>query len=170
MKLRVKSLLNGLGSVSNVGVVLAEIALVVLLILVFHEVVARYVFNHPTLYSVEISEYLLIFIAFMASGWVMKNNGHVRMSSVINLMPPRLKQVADVLTSIIVLCFCAILVWQGIKSSMMAFKGGYHSSSLLNVPLWIPYAIIPVGSLILALQMIVRIGNTITGLVTKEQS
>ncbi len=170
MKSPWKSLFNGLEIVSSVGVVLAEIALAVLLILVFHEVVARYVFNNPTLYSVEISEYLLIFIAFMAAGWVMKNNGHVRMSSVISLMPLRMRQFADVFTSIIVFCFCAILVWQGMKSSLMAFTGGYHSSSLLNVPLWIPYAIIPLGSLILALQMIVRIGNTIAGLTTKEQS
>ena len=124
MKSPWKSLFNGLEIVSSVGVVLAEIALAVLLILVFHEVVARYVFNNPTLYSVEISEYLLIFIAFMAAGWVMKNNGHVRMSSVISLMPLRMRQFADVFTSIIVFCFCAILVWQGMKSSLMAFTGG----------------------------------------------
>ena len=140
---------------------MAEICLVFLLVLVFHEVIARYVLNKPTLYSVELSEYLLIFLAFMAAGWVLQEEKHVRMQSVINLLPANVRYGFGLFTSAIVLCFCAILVWQGTKASMMAFKGGYHSSSLLNVPLWIPYAIIPAGSLILGLQMIVRIGKMI---------
>lgn len=146
---------------SRFGVILAEICLVLLLVLVFHEVIARYVLNKPTLYSVEISEYLLIFLAFMAAGWVLQEDKHVRMESVINLLPARVRYGFGLFTSTIVLCFCAILVWQGAKASLMALKGGYHSSSLLNVPLWIPYAIIPLGSLILGLQMIVRIGRMI---------
>lgn len=154
---------NGFESLSRVGVILAEISLALLLLLVFHEVIARYLLNKPTLYSVEISEYLLIFVAFMAAGWVMQEDRHVRMNSVIDLLPDGIRKVLEVVTSSIVLCFCAILVWQGAKSSLMAFNGGYHSSSLLNVPLWLPYAIIPVGSLLLGLQVIVRIGKTLTG-------
>lgn len=141
------------------GATLAEICLFLLLALVFNEVIARYVLNKPTLYSVELSEYLLIFIAFMAAGWVLQKNGHVRMHSVVNLMPRRMKTVVELLTSIIVLLFCSILVWKGMGASVMAFKGDYHSSSLLNVPLWIPYAIIPLGSLLLGLQVVVKIGT-----------
>lgn len=144
---------------SRIGATLAEICLVLLLALVFNEVIARYVLNKPTLYSVEISEYLLIFVAFMAAGWVLQKDGHVKMHSVINLMSPNVRRAADIFTSIIVLFFCIIIVWQGGKQSIMAFKGDYHSSSLLNVPLWIPYAIIPTGALLLALQMLVRIVN-----------
>lgn len=144
---------------SRIGAILAEICLVLLLALVFNEVIARYVLNKPTLYSVELSEYLLIFVGFMAAGWVLQKDGHVRMPTVINLMPPNMRRMANIVTSIIVLLFCAILVWQGARSSIMAFKGDYHSSSLLNVPLWMPYAIIPTGSLLLALQMLVRIVN-----------
>jgi len=144
---------------SRIGAVLAEICLVLLLALVFNEVIARYVFNKPTLYSVEISEYLLILVAFMAAGWVLQKDRHVRMHSVINLMPPQVQRALDIFTSIIVLFFCAILVWEGGKSSILAFRGDYHSSSLLNVPLWLPYAIIPTGSLLLGLQMLVRIVN-----------
>jgi len=144
---------------SRIGATLAELCLVLLLLLVFNEVIARYVLNRPTLYSVELSEYLLIFVAFMAAGWVLQKDRHVRMLSVVNLMPPNVRRISDIITSIIVLFFCIILVWQGGKSSLMAFKGDYHSSSLLNVPLWMPYAIIPAGALLLSLQMLVRIVN-----------
>jgi TRAP-type C4-dicarboxylate transport system permease small subunit len=157
MKIFINQILNLFERLSRLGAVLAEICLVLLLILVFNEVIARYVLNKPTLYSVELSEYLLLFVAFMAAGWVMRNERHVRMHSVINLMPANVRHVLDICTSSIVLVFCLILVWEGAEASVMAFAGGYHSSSLLNVPLWIPYAIIPIGSLILSLQILVRI-------------
>lgn len=157
MKNYLNQLFNLFERLSRLGAVLAEICLVLLLILVFNEVIARYVLNKPTLYSVELSEYLLLFVAFMAAGWVMQNERHVRMHSVINLMPVKVRHVLDICTSCIVLIFCLILVWEGAEASVMAFAGGYHSSSLLNVPLWIPYAIIPIGALILSLQIVVRI-------------
>lgn len=156
-----KYLSNSIESISRFGATLAEICLFLLLLLVFHEVIARYVLNKPTLYSVEISEYLLIFVAFMAAGWVLQEDRHVRMPSVVNLLPTRVRYVVGLFTSVIVLLFCSILVWQGAKASLMAFSGDYHSSSLLDVPLWIPYAIIPLGSLILGLQMVVKIGKMI---------
>ena len=146
---------------SRLGAVLAEISLILLLALVFHEVIARYVLNKPTLYSVELSEYLLIFVAFMAVGFVMQQDGHVRMPSLINLMPVKVRRIINLLTSTIVLGFCLVLTWHGAKASLMAFKGGYHSSSLLNVPMWIPYAIIPTGALLLVLQIVVQIGRII---------
>lgn len=161
MKILWNSLSNSFERLSRIGAVLAEICLLLLLALVFHEVIARYVLNKPTLYSVEISEYLLIFVAFMAAGWVLQEDKHVRMQVLVNLMPGKVRYGFALFTSAIVLCYCAILVWQGTKASVMAFKGGYHSSSLLDVPLCIPYAIIPIGALILGLQMVVRIGKII---------
>ncbi len=43
----------------------------------------------------------------------------------------------------------------------MAYIGDYHSSSLVNFPLWIAYSFIPIGALVLGLQFIVRIGERV---------
>ena len=151
----------GIDAACRLGAILAEVCLVLLLALVFHEVIARYILNKPTLYSVEISEYLLIFIAFMAAGWVLKEDKHVRMHAIISLLPVKVRYFAALFTSTIVLLFCCVLVWKGTGASWVAFKGNYHSSSLLEVPLWMPYAIIPLGSLLLALQVLAKIGRMI---------
>jgi TRAP-type C4-dicarboxylate transport system permease small subunit len=143
----------------RLGALASELCLVLLLVLVFHEVVARYLFNKPTTYSVELSEYLLIFLAFMAAGWVLQEDKHVRMQSILHLFPKPIQHLVISLNSCIVLFFCSILVWQGSKAAYIAWRGGYHSSSLLNTPMWIPYLVIPVGSLLLALQLIVHIST-----------
>lgn len=155
--------------INRIGAVLAEIALMLLLLLVFHEVISRYLLDKPTTYSVELSEYLLIFVAFIAAGWVMLQDKHVRMQSFIGLMPARVRNIFLCITSAVVLLFCGILVWQGTKSAIMAFKGGYHSSSLLNTPMWIPYSIIPLGSFLLALAVIVKIRTYFLAAFTKQK-
>lgn len=158
-----KSLANFCERISRFGAVVAEVSLVLLLLLVFHEVIVRYLLDQPTLYSVEISEYLLILVAFMAAGWVLQEDRHVNMPSLVQMLPQKVQRICALLVTLIVLLFCSILVWKGIEASVVAFKGNYHSSSLLNMPMWIPYAIIPAGSLILALQVIVQIGKLIGG-------
>jgi C4-dicarboxylate transporter DctQ subunit len=151
--------------ISLVAEVAAELALAGLLLLVFHEVIVRYVFNSPTLYSVELSEYLLIFVAFMSIGWALKEDHHVQVRFVIDLFPDKVKWVIDICTSILVMVFCAILVWKGSRIALTAYSGSYHSSSLLNFPLWIPYSIIPLGTLVMCLQYIVRVGDRLSALI-----
>ena len=137
--------------------VLAEIGLVGLFLIVFHEVIVRYVFDAPTLFSVELSEYLLILVAFMSIGWVLKEDRHVAVTFVINPLPEKLRLGLKVLTSVLTMGFLAILVWQGGRTVLTAYRGDYHSSSLLEFPMWIPYLLIPLGALVMSLQYIVTI-------------
>ncbi len=152
----VGSALNRLTWLSEV---LGEIALLILMILVFHEVVVRYILDSPTQFSVEISEYLLVFITFMCAGWVLHEDRHVRMVALVDVLPKKAQLVLDVIASIMIIIFCFVLVWKGGRTVIMAYTGGYHSSSLLNVPLWIPYSFIPLGAAVLALQSLVKIGD-----------
>ena len=137
--------------------ILAEIALVILLLLVFHEVVVRYVMNSPTIYTVELSEYLIVFISFMCAGWILKQDGHVTVSFVVSNFPHRVQQYLKLLTSIVTMFFCYIITWYGGKMTLIAFNGNYCSSSLLEFPLWILYSFIPLGAFILMLQYLVKI-------------
>jgi len=144
--------------------VLAEIAVVALLLLVAHEVFVRYVLNAPTQFSVEISEYLLVFIAFASAAWVLRRDRHVRVRFVLNALPPRLRAASEVLGMALLTSFCAVLLWEGGEMAWTAFKGDDRSSSLVAFPLWIPYAFIPLGGLVLGLQALVNLGEALATL------
>lgn len=141
--------------------ILAEIALMGLLLLVSHEVFVRYVLDRPTIFSVEISEYLLVFISFMSIGWVLREDRHVRMLALIHILPRNAQLVMDIFTSVLAMIFCGVLTWKGGQTAVMAYVGDYHSSSLVNFPLWIAYSLIPLGALVLGLQFVVRIGERV---------
>ncbi len=159
-----KKINSGIQRLTWFSEVLAEIALLGLLGLVFHEVIVRYLFDSPTIYSVEISEYLLVFIAFASVGWVLKEDRHVKMPAVIGLAPEKVRLAADIVTSVLALAFCGVLIWKGGYSAFIAYRGDYHSSSLLDFPLWIAYAVIPFGAFVMAAQYLSVIGERIAAL------
>jgi C4-dicarboxylate transporter DctQ subunit len=152
---------SAIGRLSWFSEILAEIALMGLLLLVSHEVFVRYVLDRPTIFSVEISEYLLVFISFMSIGWVLREDRHVRMLALVNLLPKKAQLLLDIVTSMLAIVFCGVLTWKGGQTAIMAYVGDYHSSSLVNFPLWIAYSFIPFGACVLGLQFMVRIGQRV---------
>jgi len=152
-------------TITRLAEILSEVGLAFLMIMVFREVVWRYVFKNPSIFSVELSEYLLVFITFMSAAWVLSEDRHVNMTVLVDRLPKKIRLYLDIVTSILVMVFCSVLIWKGCITVIMAYVGGYHSSSLVNFPLWISYSIIPLGTLILLLQYIIRIGNNIKMLI-----
>ena len=152
---------KGINHLTWLAELLAEIGLIGLLLIVIHEVIVRYVFDSPTLYSVELSEYLLVLVVFMSIGWVLKEDRHVSVTFVVDLLPIKLRLGLKLLTSLLTIVFLGILVWKGLRTTLTAYTGNYHSSSLLDFPMWIPYALIPLGALVLSLQYVVKISELI---------
>ena len=140
-------------------VILAEIAAFVLLILVVREVSFRYLFKAKDIFSVEVSEYLLVFICFMSIAWVLKENRHVKVEVLTVRLPRKGQLVTDIITSILVLCFCSVVAWKGTQVMLWNYHRGFRSSSLVRFPLWIPYFIIVLGIVALALQCVSRISE-----------
>ncbi|WP_461211566.1 TRAP transporter small permease, partial [Desulfocurvus sp. DL9XJH121] len=65
-----QSFIRAVDRLSRFAEILTEIGLVALMLMVFKEVIWRYILDHPSTYSVEVSEYILIFMTFMAAAWV----------------------------------------------------------------------------------------------------
>ncbi|MFP4538284.1 MAG: TRAP transporter small permease subunit [Dichotomicrobium sp.] len=141
---------------------LAQVALVVLLALVAHEVFVRYVLNAPTQFSVEISEYLLVFICFAPAAWILRRDRHVRVSFMLDLLSPRLRARIEAAGMVLVAGFALVLVWKGSEMALTAWQSDDRASSLLGTPLWIPYACIPLGGLALAIAAFAETARLLT--------
>jgi TRAP-type C4-dicarboxylate transport system permease small subunit len=73
---------------SMIGAVAAAAALATIAVSVIIEVIARSVFNSPTLWAVEISTYAIIAAGFLGSAFVLRRGRHLE----INLVTSRLSQ------------------------------------------------------------------------------
>lgn len=143
-------------AISRAAVHIAEILLVVLTGITVYAVIARYLFNSPSLYAVEVSTYLLVAIAWLSIGWVHYEDRHVSVEFAQAKLTGTAKKIAHLISQATVLVFSLVLVWAGCNVVQTAVEKAYKSPSLLKVPLWIPYGFIPIGAALLALIALIK--------------
>src|SRR3546814_19262988 len=99
--------------------------------------VARYLFNSPSLYAVEVSTYILVAITWLSIGWVHYENRHVSVEFAEAKLAGRAKRVAYCISQATAVLFSLVLVWAGHNVVLTAIEKAYKSTTLLKVPIWI---------------------------------
>ena len=153
----INGLLRGINKLSWLGETLAEIGTCVLAVVVIWGVVLTYVFKSSDIFSVEMSEYLLVFICFISIPYILREGRHVRVDALVQLLSPKSRWRVELIASILAMGFCVLVVWKAAGVTLLNYQRGFRSASLVSLPLWIPYLIITLGFLILTLQYIVVI-------------
>lgn len=140
-------LLFGLACLAGAIIVLIELA-------IGFEVIARYFFNRPTRWVVEFSEYGLLFIAFLAGAWVLKEEGHVRVEMLVETLSPALRKRVFVITSIAGALMCATLAWVSATYTWQLYEQGEVLFRSVVIPKWPLLAIVAIGMALLAVQFL----------------
>lgn len=127
-------------------------ACVVLATLVICYAVALRAMGHSTVWQTELAVYLLIFVTFVGGAYGLKHGSHVNVDLLLNRLPPTgrlVLQSAGVLLSLVLI---AAVGWRSFHTWWEATQQGWTSSTAWNPPLTYPYAILPVGMALIALQ------------------
>ena len=91
---------------------LMAVALMIMVVLVFGNVVLRYGFNSSITQSEEISRWLFVWIAFMGSVVALREHTHLGTDALVSRLPPMGKKVCLVLGHLTMLYVC-YLVFNG---------------------------------------------------------
>ena len=150
--------------VSRLSLFFQNIAIVAFIILtasVIYEVIARSVFNKPTIWSLEIVTYMISCVAFFGSAYVLRINKHLEINLLTQLFSNKYKGLMKIFSDTIALLFCLIVFFYGCKLIELSYILGVVSVSELRIPLWIPQLTIPFGFFALSLEFFLRIVKTI---------
>ncbi|RUM95149.1 TRAP transporter small permease [Pseudaminobacter arsenicus] len=142
---------------NRLGMVVAQIVLLSLAVVTTYGVVARYVFGRPSVHVFEISIYLLLIITWLSIGWCMTADRHVSMQALSSVMSTRWKRTAKIISMLSVMVFCGVIIWAGSNQVISSYVRGYRSATLLAFPLWIVYALVPIGAALLILSTVQRL-------------
>ncbi len=107
-----------------VSLVLSRIAMILIAFIVlvmFYEVVARYVFARPTLWANELSLWIASFVFLMAGQYAMQQRSHIRIYIIYDLMPRWMQKASDVISLLLILFFAFALVWGGYADAERRF-------------------------------------------------
>jgi TRAP-type C4-dicarboxylate transport system permease small subunit len=121
------------------------------------EVVARYVFNAPTIWAAELSQLLLIWGTFLGAAMLLRDRQHITITIITGRLGSRGRQFSEALALAIIAVFSVWIAWHGFDIAYDSFTRSRSSGSMMNLPNWIAEAAIPLGFAALALQALLQL-------------
>ena len=138
--------------IGNIAELVLMVLLVVMCIVLFLQVVCRYVFNSPLVWSEELARYLFIWITFIGMGYGVLKHLHIDMSIVYTKFPKKIQKIIQVLVNLFIAgCYGYIL-----PASLKLLKAQHVlRSTTLPVQLSFVVAAVPVGCCLLIVCLII---------------
>jgi len=122
------------------------ISITVMLLIIFLQVIFRYVLHNSLTFSEELARYLFVWTVFLGSAVVAKNNGHITVGALARRLTGAKARYIKIVAYISAMVFVSILFFQGIK--MMILVSFQHSPALGISMSWV-YLAIPVSMFVM---------------------
>jgi TRAP-type C4-dicarboxylate transport system permease small subunit len=128
----------------------------VMLLLGTADVMGRYLFNSPVFGTYEIFGVFLPCIVLLGLAYTQAEHAHVNITMVLELLPPLLQRVFNIITTIIAMVITILIGWFGYALAIRFWNSGKLIDTIL-VPKWIPQLVVPLGALALFLVLTVQL-------------
>ena len=136
-------------------------------LVLFYEVIMRYLFNAPTIWVHETSNYFFGALFVLGGAYTLLHSGHVNVEILYNRMPIRLRAIFDILTSAVFYLMIGVIFWFGIKVAVISVESLETSHTVWGPPVYPMKLLVPIGAGLMLLQGTVKlirdIGSLITG-------
>lgn len=145
---------------------IASYAVLYIMLTLAYEVVARYVFNAPTIWVYEINEYVFCLYVAFSGAFVMLHDSHTNVDILYQKFSPKLKLLINIFAGLCFYSVIGVLLW---KSAFMAWESWEfreESFSLLASPIYPAKMVVPIGTVLFLLQGTAKFIRDVTKLIT----
>jgi len=111
-------------------------------------VVSRYLLYKPIAWSDELGNYLFIWMSFLASSYVMGNDGHVRVTAIESRLPEKARNIVHFVMNLIMFVMFSLYIIPSFK-----MLGKLKLSNMMRVPLSLIYVIMPLSFLLMCVHI-----------------
>jgi TRAP-type C4-dicarboxylate transport system permease small subunit len=139
----------------NLDEYLMILMLAVSTVLIFVQVVMRYVFGYSLSWSEELARYMFVWQTWVSTGYAVKKRRHIRITSLVDLTTGAKRALLELIVLSIWFAFSVFLGYESVLLCKMLYAGGHgQMSTAMGLPMWIAYLSVPVGSIIMAYQVV----------------
>ena len=117
----------------------------------FSQVIARYVFNSGAVWALELTVFLFDWLVLFGVSWGVKINTHIGVDAICSLLPKKGQRVLAVITGGACMAYAGIMLYGAWVYWSKMYKIGLVTADL-DIPRWIPLAILPIGMILLLLR------------------
>ncbi|MBL1421675.1 MAG: TRAP transporter small permease [Alphaproteobacteria bacterium] len=118
------------------------------------EIVLRYFFLSPTVWSRDTVTYLLAGTIFMAAPDVARQNGHVAITILVEKCRPKLRKNLEMTLACVAGVVALGVCWVTFGATFKLFDSGILTLGTVPVPKWWISVFIPIGFLLIGLQFL----------------
>ena len=126
-------------------------------IILFAQVVSRYA-GASLGWSEEVSRHLLVAITFMGGTVAYKRASFIGLKGFGHHLGPAVQQVIVIALQVMTLACFGLIAWFGAGYTV---KAAEHTSSSLQIPMAIPFSVIPIASIIFVVHVLADIARTL---------
>jgi len=136
----------------RVGVGFAYL-LPLLVVVVVLQVVSRYAFRAPFVWTFEMTNFLCGGLSMLGCGYALLHKSHVRIDVLWGRFSERGKAIADLVTFVFLLAFAMTLLWLGIKATWAALQPPWETTITPWSPvIWPVKMLLPIAGFLFLLQ------------------
>lgn len=126
-------------------------------VILFAQVVFRYA-GASLGWSEEVSRHLLVAITFLGGTVAYKRASFIGLQGFGHKLGPTVQQAIVVGLQVLTLACFGVIAWFGLAYTI---KAAEHTSSSLQIPMSIPFAVIPVASVVFVLHVLADMARTL---------
>jgi TRAP-type C4-dicarboxylate transport system permease small subunit len=104
-----------------------------------------------------VTEIFLLYITFLGTAWVFRDDGHVVVDVLLYNLMPGSKKIFEIQNNIIVGIISFVLVYYGTLTTLDHFMRGARNPTILETPIALVTGVIPVGAAVLLLEVVIKL-------------
>lgn len=131
-------------------------------ILLFINILMRYLFLSPIFWAEELTRYLMVWLIFLGAGELAGAEGHISVNVITRFLSPRSNVLLTRLVNLFCFLFCAALTYYSWHHAMRVHSA-HQVTAALGLPMWWAYLAIPCGSSLMALRYLEQFSNGLIG-------
>lgn len=146
--------LSGVDRIAGGCAVLGDIMVVLIALMLFMEVVGRYVFNAPTIWTQDVAVALQVWFTYLGMAYVLRRRQMIRITAVMVLLGPGARKVLEAFALLVIAAFSMMAVVYGWDIVADSIRLGRRQPTMLEMPNWIAELPVVLGFALLGVQAV----------------
>lgn len=155
------------GVISQVLAVISAGFIMVIMLIMVADVMQRYFTGSSLAGALEYSEVLMVGVIYLGLAFAQRKGDHIGVDIFINRMPTRAAQLLEATGLIIVALALLWMAWETALVAQASVATGEYRFGLAQVPVWPARIVIPLGIVVLLLELVFDIIDLVKGTATK---
>ena len=148
---------------------IASFLIVAITLMLVYEVIMRYLFNSPTIWVHEMTQFVYGAHFLLAGGFCLLYGVHVNVDAIYSHFSLRTKAIVDVITASFFFLLCGVLVWEGWKMAWDSLTILEKSHTFWAPPVYPIKTLVPLAAVLLLFQGLAKfIRDLLTAITGKE--